>query len=93
MKQFPTTADLATLGIALDHDGFGPHENTIAEIVALARVASLDLAAVGVLGDMLAPDVVRARAFSVLAANWEQCRSLLPEQDHVDARFAELVAA
>jgi hypothetical protein len=93
MKQFPTTADLASLGIELDDDGFGPHEGTVAEIVALARLVMPDLATVDVLGDVTAPEVVRARAFSVLAANWQQCHILLLERDRINESFTDLLSA
>ncbi|MCP3991829.1 MAG: hypothetical protein GY724_22340 [Actinomycetia bacterium] len=93
MKQIPTTSDLATLGIELDNNGFGPHESTIDEIVSLARLVMPDLVAVDVLGDVVAPDVVRARAFSVLAAHWRLCHTLLLDQARIEVSVPELVAA
>jgi hypothetical protein len=90
----PTADDVDALAIALDRDGFGPHENAVAQLVALARQVDPDVASLGVLADRSAPEVVRSRSFGALAGRWAQHRQVLQERrDRFQEAFDELRSA
>jgi hypothetical protein len=63
-----TAFDLEQLGVDLDRSGFAGREAIIRQVVHLARTYGLGGAAAGVLADTAAPEVVRMRAFGVVAA-------------------------
>ena len=61
-------SELALLGEAITRDGVGAHEPALAKLASTARSLGVRPAAAGVLADPTAPEVVRERAFSVVAA-------------------------
>jgi hypothetical protein len=90
----PTADDVDSLAIALDRDGFDPHEDAVAELVALARQVEPDFASLGVLVDRSAPEVVRSRSFGALAGRWASHRQVLQQRrDRFEASFDELRSA
>jgi hypothetical protein len=90
----PTPADVDALAIAIDRDGFGPHEDAVAQLVALARQVDPEFASLGVLVDRSAPEVVRSRSFGALAGRWAPHRQVLQERrDHFEAAFDDLRSA
>ena len=60
--------DLEQLGVDLDRSGFAGREPAIRQVVHLARTYGVGGAAAGVLADTTAPDIVRMRAFAVVAS-------------------------
>ena len=94
MSTFPTTEAIAQLGTALATDGFAPHEDAVADIVATAAEHLAPTASLAVLADTMAPDIVRARAFSVVAADLANHR-LHPAEpaEDFDRSFQELLSA
>lgn len=93
MNKIPTSSELAVLGNDLARDGFAAHENRVATVVDLARRGEPHSAAVDALGDLTAPDVVRARAFAAVAARWDSTiEQVANKQAAFDESFARLLS-
>ena len=74
MKKIPSTEDLAQLGAAVHDHGFGPNEQQLADVAALAHQVRPDWSVPDVVSDRAYPEIVRARALSRLSADWESIR-------------------
>lgn len=95
-RVFPSVTELRDLGADIARLGFAPHEARLSSLVELARRSGQSPASVDLVIDQAVPDVVRARAFSVLLAAWADVLDGLratPEYRAFDAAFAELLAA
>jgi hypothetical protein len=57
-----------SLGVAIDADGFAPHELAVRRLVRAAWARGVSRTAADVLADTTAPDVARLRAFAVVSA-------------------------
>lgn len=71
MNRIPTTSDLAHLGQQIHDQGFGPHENQLAEISRLGLSVRPKFSALEVLGDKAHTEIVRARALARVSAEWD----------------------
>jgi hypothetical protein len=90
----PTTADIASLGAAIERFGFEAYQGEVAEFVGLARHAGSSLAALDVLEDPAATAVVRARAFAKLAACWVDIReNSVDRHGRFEESFQHLLSA
>ena len=63
----PGVETLDELAWAIDRDGIGPHEATVARLVAWARALGLDPVLVDVLSDPAQPPAARERAFGAVS--------------------------
>lgn len=75
----PTVAELTHLGEAIAAHGIAAHEGDVQHLVATLRHLGVTSAALGVLADETAPEVVRTRAFLVVASRLLASRSVRPE--------------
>jgi hypothetical protein len=92
MSSFPTTSDLADLGLRIAEDGLAAHEETVAEIAALGREIEPDRPSLHVLADMSAPDPVRVRALVCVGYRWSDIRRQLVErQEQFERSLVELL--
>ncbi|MDH3295432.1 MAG: hypothetical protein OER95_14015 [Acidimicrobiia bacterium] len=92
MNSFPTTSDLAGLGVHIAEDGFGPHERAVAEFVALGRDIEPDLPSLQILADTGAPGPVRARALARVGYRWDGIhRQLVERQQEFEQSLTEML--
>lgn len=90
----PTTADIASLGAAIDRFGFEAYQSEVAGFVSLARLAGSSLAALDILDDPAATAVVRLRAFAKLAACWDDIRkNSVDRHERFEESFQQLLSA
>lgn len=88
----PTHTDLIDLGQSIHDHGFGANERRISELVAAARQVAPELVSLDVLADRAHHDVVRARALSILTADWNGIEAAMQQEWHkFDASVAELL--
>jgi hypothetical protein len=67
-RSLPHVPAVGALGVALDADGFAPHELAVRRLVRTAWARGVSRTATDVLADTTAPDVARLRAFAVVSA-------------------------
>lgn len=77
------TNDLVSFGQLLDVHGFAGADVGLRRIVREAHNSGLNSASLDVLGDTAAPDVVRSRAFAVVAAALTRLRASVTSTDRV----------
>lgn len=74
MQPIPSPDDLLQLGHAIDRDGLETHDAELCRVIQLARDAGASGAAIDVLLDIDATEVMRLRAFASVARRWAEYR-------------------
>lgn len=74
MRHLPTQTDLSDLGVRLAHEGFGPHESAVAEVVTHARHLCAPAGIIALVGNNKTATNLRSRAFDRLTRDWASLR-------------------
>ncbi len=92
MKKIPSTEDLTRIGESIHDQGFQPNEQAVVDLAALARQTRPQWAVLDAIIDDTQADVVRTRAFSRLAAEWDAIGAELEKfRARFEADLAELL--